>query len=142
LDRWRNRVAPDAPEGLILFDGVCLLCSLWVRFTIDRDPEMRFRFMSIQSDAGRRFAEAMGVSPDEPETNIVILHGRAWFKSDAALTVLSQLSSTRHLGLLKRVPRWVRDPVYDLIAQNRYRLFGRSEVCMVPSPTDRARFLS
>ncbi len=103
---------------------------------------MRFRFLSIQSEAGRRFAEAIGVSPDAPETNVVILHGRAWFKSDAALTVLSQLTSTRRLGALKRVPRWVRDPVYDLIARNRYRIFGRTEVCMVPSPADRARFLS
>ena len=130
------------PEGLILFDGVCLLCSRWVRFTIDRDPTLQFRFVAIQSAKGRAFAEAMGVSPDAPQTNVVILHGRAWFKSDAALTVLSRLRSTRYLGLLKRVPRWLRDPVYDVIARNRYRLFGRSEICMVPSPADRARFLS
>lgn len=102
---------------------------------------MKFRFLAIQFEKGRAFAEAMGVSPDAPQTNVVILHGRAWFKSDAALTVLSQFRSTRYLGLLKGVPRWLRNPVYDLIAQNRYQVFGRTDVCMVPSPADRARFL-
>lgn len=103
---------------------------------------MRFRFLSIQSDRGRGFAEATGISPDAPETNAVVLHGRFWFKSDAALTVLSQLPGTRWVRILKIVPRWIRDPAYDLIARNRYRLFGRSDVCMVPSPADRARFLA
>jgi len=84
VSRWSNRPAPDAPDGLILFDGVCLLCSGWVKFVIERDREMRFRFLPIQSDAGRRFAEQMGVCPDAPQTNVVIHDGRAWFKSDAA----------------------------------------------------------
>lgn len=142
MDRWTSRPAPEAPEGLILFDGVCLLCSRWVRYVIAHDPDMRFRFLPIQSDQGRRFAEQMGISPDAPETNAVILDGRAWFKSDAALAVLSRLPGTRGLGVLKALPRWLRDPAYDLVAQSRYRIFGRSDICMIPSPADRARFLS
>jgi len=142
LDRWTSRPAPDAPEGLILFDGVCLLCSRWVRYVIERDPDKRFRFLPIQSEKGRLFAEQMGISSGAPETNAVILDGRAWFKSDAALMVLSHLPGTRGIGVLKVVPRWLRDPAYDLIAQNRYRLFGRSDACMTPSPAERSRFLA
>ncbi len=142
MDRWTSRPAPDAPEGLILFDGVCLLCSAWVRYVIEHDPGMRFRFLTIQSDRGQGFARDWGVSPEKPETNAVVLDGRIWFKSDAALAVLSQLPGTGWVRILKIVPRRLRDPAYDLIAQNRYRLFGRSAVCMVPSPADRARFVA
>lgn len=141
MDCWTSRPAPEAPEGLILFDGVCGLCSRWVRFVISRDPEMTFRFLPIQSEAGRRFAQDMGVSPDDPETNIVILDGRAWFKSDAALAVISRLGGPGWARMLLRLPRRLRDPVYDLIARNRYRLFGRRQVCLLPSGQDRARFL-
>lgn len=142
MNRWKSRPAPDALEGLILFDGVCLLCSRWVRFVIDRDPAARFRFLSIQSPKGRSLAAEMGISPDDPETNVVVLHGRAWFKSDAALMVLGALPSTRAIAVLRWAPRWLRNPAYDLIARNRYRLFGRSATCMTPSASDRARFVS
>lgn len=141
MDRWTSRPSPDAPEGLILFDGVCVLCSRWVRFVISRDPEMTFRFLPIQSEAGRRFAQDMGVSPDDPDTNVVILDGRAWFKSDAALMVISRLGGAGWASRLLRLPRRLRDPAYDLIARNRYRLFGRRQVCLAPLGQDRARFL-
>lgn len=140
MSGWSPQPAPDEPDGLILFDGVCVFCSRWVRFVIDRDPERRFRFMAIQSEPGRALAVRYGIDPDEPQTNAVVWGGRIHFKSDAALTVLGQLATTRPLGLLKAVPRLVRDPVYDLIAGNRYRIFGRTDVCMVPAPEDRSRF--
>ncbi len=141
MSRWSPQPAPDEPDGLILFDGVCVFCSRWVRFVIDRDPERRFRFVTIQSDTGRALAAQFGIDPEAPQTNAVILSGRIFFKSDAALTVLGALTATRPLALLKAAPRWLRDPVYDLIAGNRYRVFGRTETCMVPSAEDRARFL-
>ena len=141
MSRWSPQPAPDEPDGLILFDGVCMFCSRWVRFVIDRDPERRFRFMAIQSEPGRGLAARFGIDPETPQTSAVILGGRIFFKSDAALTVLGALTATRPLDLLKAVPRGVRDPVYDLIARNRYAIFGRTETCMVPSLEDRARFL-
>jgi predicted DCC family thiol-disulfide oxidoreductase YuxK len=140
MSRWLPQPAPDEPDGLILFDGVCVFCSRWVRFVIDRDPERRFRFMAIQSEPGRALAVRYGIDPDEPQTNAVVWGGLIHFKSDAALTVLGQLAATRPLGLLKAVPRVLRDPVYDLVAGNRYRIFGRTDVCMVPAPEDRSRF--
>lgn len=142
MSRWSPQDAPDEPDRLILFDGVCVFCSRWVRFVIDRDPERRFSFMPIQSEGGRILAARFGIDPEAPQTNAVIWNGRIHFKSDAALIVLAQLRPTRPLGLLRAAPRFVRDTVYDLIAGNRYRLFGRSETCMVPSPEDQARFRS
>ncbi|HYD28741.1 thiol-disulfide oxidoreductase DCC family protein [Brevundimonas sp.] len=142
MSRWSPQPAPDEPDGLILFDGVCVFCSRWVRFVIDRDPGRRFTFTSIQSERGRKLAERFGIDPEAPQTNAVIWNGRAWFKSDAALTVLGALPGTRRLGVLKALPRTIRDAAYDLIARNRYRIFGRTEACMVPSAADRERFLS
>ncbi|HYC75668.1 thiol-disulfide oxidoreductase DCC family protein [Brevundimonas sp.] len=140
MSRWSPRDAEGEPEGLILFDGVCVFCSRWVRYVIDRDPRARFSFMPIQSERGRALAARFGIDPKAPQTNAVIWNGRAWFKSDAALTVLGALPRTRRLAILKSVPRPVRDALYDLIARNRYRIFGRTQTCMVPSKSDRARF--
>jgi len=142
MTRWSPQPAPDEPDGLILFDGVCVFCSRWVRFVIAHDPEGRFRFLPIQSDAGRALAMRHGIDPEAPQTNAVVLNGLIHFKSDAALTVLGALPKTRALAALKAAPRLLRDPAYDLIARNRYAIFGRTEACMVPSAEDRARFLS
>lgn len=141
MTRWSPQPARDEPDGLILFDGVCVFCSRWVRFVIERDPERRFRFLAIQSERGRGLAARFGIDPEAPQTNAVVWGGRIFFKSDAALTVLGQLRATRPLGWLKAVPRLLRDPAYGLIARNRYRIFGRTEACMIPAPTDRSRFL-
>jgi predicted DCC family thiol-disulfide oxidoreductase YuxK len=141
MSRWTPQPAPDEPDGLILFDGVCVFCSRWVRFVIDRDPTLRFRFLAIQSEPGRVLARRFGIDPEAPQTNAVVWGGRIFFKSDGALTVLRQLRSTRPLGWLQAVPRLLRDPAYDLIARNRYRIFGRTDICMVPAPEDRSRFL-
>ena len=142
MSRWSPQPAPDVPDGLILFDGVCVLCARWVRFVIERDPERQFRFMAIQSEQGRGLATRFGIDPDAPQTNAVVWSGCIHFKSDAALTVLERLRGMRPLGLLKAAPRRLRDPAYDLIALNRYAIFGRTDVCMVPAPEDRSRFLS
>lgn len=142
MTRWSPQPAPDEPDGLILFDGVCVFCSRWVRFVIDRDPEQRFRFLPIQSEAGRALAIRYGIDPEVPQTNAVVWGGLIYFKSDAALTVLGALPKTRALAALKAVPRLLRDPAYDLIARNRYAIFGRTDACMVPSAEDRARFLA
>ncbi|MFN3670184.1 MAG: thiol-disulfide oxidoreductase DCC family protein [Brevundimonas sp.] len=141
MSRWSPQPAPDEPDGLILFDGVCVFCSRWGRFVIERDPERRFRFIALQSEPGRALAARFGIDPEAPETNAVVWGGRIFFKSDAALTVLGALAATRPLGGLKAVPRWLRDPVYDRIARNRYAIFGRTDACMVPSTEDRARFI-
>src|SRR6201992_1770909 len=111
-------VWPD--DAVILFDGVCIFCSRWVRFIVARDPAARFRFTPIQSAYGTRLAQALGINPDDPYTNAVVQDGTAYFKSDGALTVLSQLPGWSFARLLFAVPRVIRDGVYNVVARNRY----------------------
>lgn len=116
---------PD--DDVILYDGVCIFCSRWVRFVAKRDTARRFRFTAIQSDYGTRLAKTFGIDPDDPDTNAVVHGGRAFFKSDAALTVLSQLPGWSWTRALLAVPKPLRNAVYNLVAHNRYRIFGKYE---------------
>jgi predicted DCC family thiol-disulfide oxidoreductase YuxK len=132
---------PWPDDDVILYDGVCVFCSRWIRFIAARDAAGRFRFTAIQSDYGARLARAFGIDPKNPDTNAVIHGGTASFKSDAALTVLSYLPGWRWVGALRAVPRPIRDAVYNLVARNRYRIFGKYEACFVPDTSFKNRVL-
>ena len=134
MSRW-----PD--DGVILYDGVCVFCSRWIRFVATRDVRRRFRFTAIQSDYGARLARSFGIDPDDPDTNAVIHGGIAWFKSDAALTVLSNLPRWEWVHVLRAVPKPLRDAIYSLVAHNRYRIFGKYDECFVPDADMRARVM-
>ena len=130
---------------IILFDGVCNLCSGVVRFVIARDPHARFRFAALQSDAARRACAEVGATPPaavDPDTIIVIADGRALERSDAALAIASRLPFPWPMfGVFRILPRALRDWLYRFVAKNRYRWFGESDTCMMPTPELRARFL-
>jgi predicted DCC family thiol-disulfide oxidoreductase YuxK len=130
---------PD--DDVILYDGVCVFCSRWIRFVAMRDGDRRFRFTAIQSAYGTRLAQAFGIDVADPDTNAVIHGGVAWFKSDAALTVLSNLSGWRWTRALFAVPKPLRDAAYNLVARNRYRIFGKYEACFVPDAAMKARVM-
>jgi predicted DCC family thiol-disulfide oxidoreductase YuxK len=130
---------PD--DDVILYDGVCVFCSRWVRFVAERDVDRRFRFTAIQSAYGTRLAQAFGIDPHDPDTNAVIHGGVAFFKSDAALTVLSCLPGWGWTRFLRIVPKPLRDAVYSLVAGNRYRIFGKYDSCFAPDAALRARVL-
>jgi predicted DCC family thiol-disulfide oxidoreductase YuxK len=132
---------PWPDDDVILYDGVCVFCSRWVRFVAVRDMERRFRFTAIQSGYGTRLARAFGIDPDYPDTNAVVHRGEAFFKSDAALTVLSHLPGWRWVRMLRLVPKPLRDALYNLVARNRYRMFGKYETCFVPDAELRARVM-
>jgi predicted DCC family thiol-disulfide oxidoreductase YuxK len=134
MSRW-----PD--DDVILYDGVCVFCSRWVRFVVARDVAARFRFTPIQSPYGARLAWVFGIDADDPDTNAVIHGGTAYFKSDAALTVLSNLPGWGWVRALFAVPKPLRDTVYNLLARNRYRIFGKYETCFVPGAALRARVI-
>ncbi len=146
-----NRSPPHAerdpaaipPEGIVLFDGHCNFCSGVVNFLIDRDPHGRLKFAALQSDTGRRLlAEHRLSMPDEPDTMVFIVGGKAFVRSDAALATTKYLSGLWPLARVALVvPRCLRDAVYTFVARNRYRWFGRTETCRVPTPALRARFL-
>jgi predicted DCC family thiol-disulfide oxidoreductase YuxK len=118
-----------------------VFCSRWIRFVAARDVNHRFRFTAIQSGYGARLAQAFGIDPGDPDTNAVV-HGRvAYFKSDGALTVLSNLPGWEWVRALRVVPKPLRDAVYNLVARNRYRIFGKCEACFVPDAEMRAKVI-
>jgi predicted DCC family thiol-disulfide oxidoreductase YuxK len=127
LNRSDTRFWPD--DGIILYDGVCVLCSGWMRFVLRRDRHKIFRFTPIQSDYGRALALGLGINPDDPDTNAVVWNGIAYRRSDAALRVVSLLPGWGWVTVLHLAPRPLRDLVYRLIARSRYRLWGRHAVC-------------
>ncbi|UFX45198.1 thiol-disulfide oxidoreductase DCC family protein [Bradyrhizobium sp. 41S5] len=130
---------PD--DDVILYDGVCIFCSRWVRFVITRDTTRRFRFTPIQSGYGTRLAKTFGIDSEDPDTNAVVHGGVAFMKSDAALTVLSHLPGWRWTRVLFAAPKPLRDAVYSLIARNRCKIFGKYETCFVPDADLRGRVL-
>ena len=107
---WKPVVVRDVPDRLILFDGVCMLCSWWVRFVIERDVSANFRFAAVQTPYGRPLAARLGIDSEDPETNAVIIDGYAYFKSDAAVRVASQL------------PHWSWVSVFGLVPVSRLAL--------------------
>ena len=133
-NRW-----PD--DDVILYDGVCVFCSRWIRFIAARDTARRFRFTAIQSGYGTRLAQAFGIDPEDPDTNAVIHGGVAYFKSDAALTVLSALPGWSWVRVFRSMPTPLRDALYNLVARNRYRISGRYRACFVPDEEMRARVM-
>jgi predicted DCC family thiol-disulfide oxidoreductase YuxK len=129
------------PDGLVVFDGVCVFCSGWVQFLLARDKAGLFRFTPIQSSYGRTLALRLGINPEAPETNALIVGGQAYFKSDSAIQALARLPRWGWMRAFSVVPRPLRDWIYDRVAGNRYRLFGRTESCMVPTPEIAGRFV-
>jgi len=135
----------DIPEDkkIILFDGVCNLCDGAVQFIIKHDKKDVFRYASLQSEIGRKLVDERGLNPEELDSIMLIDPGVAYYrKSSAALEISRELSGG--YSLLKNflfMPEGFRDGVYDFIANNRYKWFGKKEQCMIPSPELKAKFL-
>ncbi|HVJ54495.1 MAG TPA: thiol-disulfide oxidoreductase DCC family protein [Aliidongia sp.] len=139
-------MAPDdvLTQGpLVLFDGVCNLCSASARFLVTHDRTGRLRFAAMQSEAGRTVLRRHGLPLDDWDSFIFLDRGRLHLKSDAAFELARFLRSPWPLLRIGRVlPRPLADWLYDRVARNRYALFGRKEQCMVPSAEIRSRFLA
>ncbi|WP_439550334.1 thiol-disulfide oxidoreductase DCC family protein [Falsiroseomonas sp.] len=133
-DRWAPKRVQGIPDGTVLYDGVCVICSAAFRFVAARDPEARFKFTAVQDRLGQRMAGLLGIDAVMPESNAVVVDGIAYMKSDAAIQVLTRLPRYGWARHLRHVPRGLRNWVYDRVARNRYRLFGKTETCMVPGP--------
>jgi predicted DCC family thiol-disulfide oxidoreductase YuxK len=126
---------------LILFDGVCNLCNGSVQFIINRDKEAKFRFASLQSDAGKKILQQFQLPTDTFNSFILYQDGKIYTRSTAALRVFSQLKNWKWVGAFQYVPKFIRDGVYNLIARNRYKWFGKKDECMIPTPELKSRFL-
>ena len=133
------------PENkkIVLFDGVCNLCDDAVQRIIKHDKKDIFRFASLQSDFGKELVAERGLDPEELDSIILIDPGVAYYKkSTAALEISRDLSGG--YSLLKNflfIPESLRDGVYDFIANNRYKWFGKKDQCMIPTPELKAKFL-
>jgi predicted DCC family thiol-disulfide oxidoreductase YuxK len=129
-------------HALVLFDGVCNLCNHSVKFIIKRDSKAKFRFASLQSEVGQQKLSQHAIPIIDNESIVVIKNRKVFQKSNAALEIARGLDGAWPILYgLKVVPRFIRDFFYDLIARNRYKMFGRQNECMIPTPELKARFV-
>ena len=122
-------------DRVVLFDGVCNLCNAGVRFIIAHDPAVHLRLAALQSPTGQALLRSGGLSAQRFDTMVFVEHGRIYTQSTAILRLVRYLRWPWPLGSLAlATPRELRDWLYDWIAANRYRLFGKRETCMLPTP--------
>lgn len=136
----------DLPIGkkIILFDGICNLCDKSVQYIIRHDRQDIFRFVSIQSELGINILKHIGVNNNKVDSIILYQPRIAYFiKADAALKILRELNSYyRFLHVFSILPSFIKNSIYDFIASNRYKWYGKKESCLVPTDELKAKFLS
>lgn len=136
----------DLPKDkkIILFDGICNLCDNAVQFIIKHDKKDIFRFVSLQSELGKNILKYIGVNNSQIDSIVLYLPGIAYFiKADAAFKILKELNSNyRFLLLLSFLPSFIKNSIYDYIATNRYKWYGKKESCLIPSRELESKFLS
>ncbi|MBL7702584.1 MAG: thiol-disulfide oxidoreductase DCC family protein [Ferruginibacter sp.] len=130
-------------QPVILFDGICNFCNSAVNFTIKRNKKANIRFAPLQSEAGQKLLQQYNLPAYDMQSFVFIENGTAYKQSTAALKVCRHLRGIWPLcyGLII-VPRFIRDGIYNWIAKNRYKWFGKKETCMIPTPELKARFLN
>mgnify|MGYP006269064921 CR=1 len=127
---------------ILLFDGVCNLCHGAVQFIIPRDPQKRLKFASLQSDRGQSLLRKHGLDPDYIDSLVLLDSGKAYLKGKAALRIAGFLKFPWPVfSPLQFLPSFLLDPLYNWIAENRYRWFGKKEACPMPDPAQADRFL-
>ena len=133
-------MAMDHP--LVLYDGSCNFCDSTVNFIISRDPEGRFHFASLQGQIARDILRQNHLPEEQLDSIILVEGGQLYARSTAVLRTIRQLRGLWPLlSIFLLVPAFIRDLVYGIIARNRYRWFGRRDVCRIPDAQVRARFL-
>ena len=130
-------------QPVVLFDGVCNFCNSTVNFLLKQDKNVVLKFAALQSDAGQLLLRQYKLPPDNFDSFILIENGKAYKSSTAGLRLYNKLPwYWKWTQIFWIVPRPIRDAVYNLIARNRYRWFGKKDSCMIPSASIRSRFLS
>ncbi|MFT8323184.1 MAG: thiol-disulfide oxidoreductase DCC family protein [Bacillus sp. (in: firmicutes)] len=128
-------------KKIILFDGVCNLCNGSVRFIIKRDPAGVFVFSSLQGEKGQKLLKEYKIT-EHLDSILLIEDGTCYKKSEAALRICRHLKGGWKLFYLFHfIPCYFRDPIYDYIARNRYKWFGKKDSCMLPTKENKKRFL-
>ncbi|WP_281229057.1 thiol-disulfide oxidoreductase DCC family protein [Flavobacterium aquiphilum] len=132
-----------ANKKIILFDGVCSLCNSAVQFVIKHDKKDVFRFVALQSELGKEILSHIGIDVKNIDSIVLYEPGVAYYyKSDAALQIAKSLNGLFALRILfKIIPTGIRNQLYDYIARNRYKWYGKKESCMIPTPDLKIKFL-
>jgi predicted DCC family thiol-disulfide oxidoreductase YuxK len=131
-------------KKIVLFDGVCNLCDNAVQYVIKHDKKDIFRFVALQSDLGKEILNYLKVDTSKMDSIILYEPGVAYFyKSDAALEIVKDLNVFLKWSVVfKIIPSSLRNPIYDYVARNRYKWFGKKEACMIPTEEMKAKFLA
>ena len=129
-------------KPIIIFDGHCVLCSWWAQFVIRHDAPGRYRLLPAQTPLGHALYVHYGLDPLDYETNILIEDGIAYFKMEGSLRMFKGLGTPwSAVTVLRVLPRGLRDRLYETLARNRFRMFGRRDECLMPSPEHEDRFV-
>jgi predicted DCC family thiol-disulfide oxidoreductase YuxK len=140
-DRDAAAIVDDLDQPILLFDGVCNLCNGFVRFVVQFDAAGTFLFAPLQSDVGQVLSERHGLQTEDFDSVVLVEDGEVYTKSRAVFRVCRDLDGPWPLlSAFAVVPTRVTDRVYDLVADNRYRVFGKKDACPVPDPEIRDRF--
>lgn len=131
----------SSEENIVIFDGLCNLCSASVRFILKNDSTGAIRFAPMQSPLGHDLLRQHGIDPADAHTFLLLRGTETFVQSDAALEIARDLGRWRWLRVLRVIPRDLRNWIYGAIARNRYRWFGKRDTCFVPTNEQRARFL-
>ncbi|MCX6274011.1 MAG: thiol-disulfide oxidoreductase DCC family protein [Bacteroidetes bacterium] len=129
-------------NSIIFFDGVCNLCNGFVQFVIRRDKSAKFKFASLQSAAAANMLKPFDFPLDELKTIVLVQDGKIFLRSRAVLRIASQLGGAWKLAAMLYIfPSFFSDAVYNLISKYRYKLFGKKDSCMIPTPELKSRFV-
>jgi predicted DCC family thiol-disulfide oxidoreductase YuxK len=129
-------------EPVILFDGVCNFCNALVNFVIRQDKKNIFRFAALQSESGKKILEEYNLNWKESDSFVLVENNKAWQRSTATLKLYNKLPwYWKWTQIFWIVPKFIRDGVYNFIARNRYKWFGKKEECVIPTPAVRQKFL-
>jgi predicted DCC family thiol-disulfide oxidoreductase YuxK len=127
---------------IILFDGVCNFCNSSINFVIDHDPNKHFKFAPLQSEIGQDILRKFHKNTEDFDSVILLKDNKLYQKSAAALEITKQLSgSWKYLYVFSVLPTFLLNFFYDIIAKNRYKIFGKADSCRMPTPDLRERFL-
>lgn len=128
---------------IILFDGVCNLCNSTVQYVIKHDIKDQFRFVALQSELGQEIIKHIGMDIKNIDSIVLYQPGVAYYyKSEAALEIARNLGGFFHFGsILRIIPTGIRNQLYDYVAKNRYKWYGKKDSCLIPTPSLKAKFL-
>jgi len=128
--------------SIILFDGVCNLCSSFVQFIIRHDSRAKFKFSSLQSEVAQKILAQFNIPPNELRTIVLVEDGKVYLRSRAVLRVARRLDGAWKISALFYIfPSFISDAIYNFISKYRYKVFGKRDTCLVPTPELKSRFL-